>query len=161
MKRHPHGTCNRWKRGVCDKDTDCFYRHPEGEEGSEGRKRMLSGEQSPQANKSQKMTEEDNFLFQKLIAREKSYQSMEGTRSEKKEEKIPVGWMHPGWPAAATQVQPFQTQASQHIPPFQPQGMGQMSVFQPALRPPTSSGNQWFQQSPQQVGFHPVVQYQV
>ena len=148
----------RWKKGVCNKNLECFYRHPEGEEGSEGRKRMLSGEQSPQANKSQNITEEDHFLFQKLIEREKKYQSMEGTRAEKKEEILPVGWMHPRWPAVASQVQPFQAQATQHIPPFQRQGMGQVSVFQP----PTSSGNQWFQQTPQQVGFHPAVhQYQI
>ena len=32
-RRHPSGICNRWKRGLCDKDVECFYRHPDGEEG--------------------------------------------------------------------------------------------------------------------------------
>ena len=156
-RRHPTGACNRWKKGVCNKDLECFYRHPEGEEATESRKRMLSGDQTPQTSKSQKMTEEDHFLFQKMIEREKKAQSLEGTRSEKKEEIVPAGWMHPGWAAVANQVPPFQPQALQHIPPFQPQGMGQMPAFQPSSRPSTPSGSQWIGQIPHQVSFHPSV----
>ena len=108
------------------------------------------------------MTDEHHFLFQKLMEREKKYQSLEGTRSEKKEEIVPVGWMHPSWSAAANPVPPFQPQAVHHIPTFQQQGMGQVPVFQSAPRPQTPNGSQWIQQHPQQVNFHPSVhQYQV
>ena len=102
-RRHPSGICNRWKRGLCDKDIECFYRHPDGEEGSESRKRALSGQQSFLNNKSQKLTEEnqnkqeDNFVFQKMMEMAQKYQNSEGKRLEKKEENIPAGWMNTRW----------------------------------------------------------------
>ena len=98
--RHPTGACIRWKKGVCNKNLECFYRHPEGEEGSEGRKRMLSGKQSPQANKSQNITEEDHFLFQKVMEK-----FLEEKKLEKKEESIPAGWMNARWSPAPTPSQ--------------------------------------------------------
>ena len=80
--RHPTGICNRWKRGVCEKDGECFYRHPLGEESSSSRKRTLSNQQMFQNNKTSKTdnethkSQDDQFLFSKMMELEKKYQSL-------------------------------------------------------------------------------------
>ena len=159
-RRHPSGVCNRWKRGVCDKDLECFYRHPQGEEGSETRKRSLSGQQTLQNNKSQKLTEEnqskqeDHFLFQKMMEMAQKYQNSEGKRLVKKDDILPAGWMNTRWSTVANPVPTYQVpQAASLVPPFIPQTPSQVPPFQPTFSPATPSGNQWLQQQPQQMVF--------
>ena len=157
---------------------ECFYRHPEGEEGSISRKRTLSNQMNSQINKTPKTSEnfqnnqEDHFLFQKMMDLEKKYQNLEEIRMEKKEEKrenFPTGWMNTRWSPAPTQVPAFQPQGH-HLPSFHPQGNIHVPPFQPqranpaptVSAPGNMNGNQWIQHPQEQMLFQVpgVHQYQ-
>ena len=158
MKRHPYGTCHRWKRGTCDKSLECFYRHPAEEEGSESRKRTLS-DHSVQSNKSQKIaegnlkTQEEHFLFQKMMEK-----FLEEKRLEKKEENIPKGWMN------AAPAPSFHHQPATPLPAFTPQQTNQTMSYQHPFAQATPSGSHWIQHQPPQQMMYQVPgihQYQI
>ena len=154
MKRHPHGVCHRYKRGVCDRGTECFYRHPEGEECSEQRKRALSSEQVMINSKSQKLDKEeqkkqgDHFLLKKMMDIEK--------KLERKEDNIPVGWINSGWPATSTHVPAFSPHPVNPLAPsYQAPTPNHVNAYQTPYPPATPSGSQWVppQQPPLQLMF--------
>ena len=145
-------TCQRRHPSPLEKRSLCFYRHPSGEEGSESRKRSLSGHQELQASKTQKTTEDtqnrqmEAFLLKKMMDLEQKVQSTEVKKPEKKEENLPTGWINPRWSA---------------VPPFQPSSQGAsfhtpVPPFQAQYSTGTPSGGQWVQHPPQQVVFHQV-----
>ena len=80
--RHPRGICNEWKRGVCSKTNECYFRHPEDEYGSQKqnddvsfhhkRKRTMSQQFSPKTPKSPRtenksQSQNESFLYRKVM----------------------------------------------------------------------------------------------
>ena len=135
---------------TCDRDIECFYRHPTGEEGSqETRKRSLSGQQTNSENKSQKISNEEHFLYKKVKELEEKCQNLEGKRPEKKEESLPAGWKNPSWSTSVDAIPVFQP--SGRVPSLQPQAQ-QIPSFQTTYATPAPGGSQWVQpQQPQMI----------
>ena len=80
--RHPEGVCLHWRRGRCEKESFCFYRHPEDELGimkNDGsrtpdpkRKRTFSNHNN---STSPDRSSENHFLYQKVLELEKQLEA--------------------------------------------------------------------------------------
>jgi len=106
MKRHPIGICSRWRKGRCDRDLECHFRHPvdafdsvsnnqkspERKEEREPRKRRLSSQQED-PNKAAKLAskneQENHFLLEKCKELQQQVDSF-----QMQKEIIPKGWMN-------------------------------------------------------------------
>ena len=90
--RHPSGICMHWRRGNCDKESVCFYRHPVEEFGSmknDGsrtpdmkRKRTFSN----QNTSSSPNGSESAFLYQKVLELTKQLEARNNPRQSRQDQ---------------------------------------------------------------------------
>ena len=129
MKRHPVGICAKWRRGNCERDLDCFYRHPADisrastsgsqksperydEEGP--RKRKLSNHQEENRKSARLNSSEENQNHFLVKQYQELKQQVENIQTKK--ENVQQGWMNPSWVRApATTQLPVMQNPSQFV----------------------------------------------
>ena len=106
--RHPTGVCLHWKKGYCERDSLCFYRHPDEEfgamvsnDGSNSpnfkRKRTFSNQNTPNVASN---PSENNFLYQKVLELTK----------ELEDQKVKIASSQNNTPSRQTAIQQFSRQ---------------------------------------------------
>ena len=134
QQKHPTGICIDWRRGVCEQDDQCLYRHPNEEHGTlqsrssyqnedEGKRKRTSSPIPAPPMKNMKETQSkdgktfNNFSFKKMMEMEKRIETKD---QASKEESIHTRWLTQPSPSTHLQprTQPIQLQWNKKQPDF-------------------------------------------